>query len=124
MPRRTITATSRRRSITTTRRAFRFASSRRAYSRGKRRALLTRRFSCGRRERSTAEPQRRVESHDPPLQSRKPFLEPPLFGPITLGDRIGEGERQRIAVIRRGKATPAHVVLALQQDGVGGVVAV
>jgi hypothetical protein len=39
----------------------------------------------------------RAESHDPPLQSLKPFLEPALLGPVALGDRIGEGERQRVA---------------------------
>jgi hypothetical protein len=36
-------------------------------------------------------------SHDPPLQSLEPFLEAALLGPVALGDRIGEGERQRIA---------------------------
>jgi hypothetical protein len=39
----------------------------------------------------------RAESHDPPLQSLEPFLEAALLGPVALGDRIGEGERQRVA---------------------------
>ena len=66
----------------------------------------------------------RAESHDPPLQSLEPFLEAALLGPVAHGDRIGEGERQRVAVAGRGEPAPAHVVLALQQDGVRGVVAV
>jgi len=69
-------------------------------------------------------PRPRAESPDPPLQSLESFLEAPLLGPVAFGDRVGEGERQRIAVVGRGEAAPPHVVLARQQDGVRGIVAV
>src|SRR5882724_5757301 len=57
----------------------------------------------------------RAELHDLSLQSRERFVEPPLLSPIALGDRTGEGERQRIAVIGRGLAAPVHVVHALSR---------
>jgi len=60
-------------------------------------------------------PRPRAESPDPPLQSLESFLEAPLLGPVAFGDRVGEGERQRIAVVGRGEAAPPHVVLARQQ---------
>jgi hypothetical protein len=37
---------------------------------------------------------------------------------------MGKGERQGIAVVRRGETALPHVVLAFEQDGVRGVVAV
>ena len=57
----------------------------------------------------------RAESHDPPLQFLERFVEAAFLGPVALGNRIGEDERQRIAVIGRGKAAPPHVVLALER---------
>jgi hypothetical protein len=63
-------------------------------------------------------------SHDPTPEFLQPFLEPPLLGPIALGHRIGEGERQRVAVVGGSEPSPPHVVLALEQDGVAAVVAV
>ena len=39
-------------------------------------------------------------SPHPSLGARQPFLEPPLLGPVALGDRIGEGERERVPVVR------------------------
>jgi|HubBroStandDraft_4_1064222.scaffolds.fasta_scaffold163452_2 hypothetical protein len=45
----------------------------------------------------------RAESHDPPLQLLKRILKSPLLGPVALSHRIGEGERQRIAVVGRGE---------------------
>jgi len=66
----------------------------------------------------------RAASHDPFLQSLEPFLEAALLRPVAFGNRVGEGERQRVAVVGRGQAAPSHVVLALQQDGVRGVVTV
>src|ERR1700704_1744745 len=65
-----------------------------------------------------------MNSPEAPPQVRELLLEASLLGPVALRHRMGEGERQRIAVIRRGKAALPHVVLALEQDGVRGVVAV
>src|SRR5712672_105926 len=65
-----------------------------------------------------------MNSPDAPPQVRELLLEASLLGPVAPLDRIGEGKRQRITVIRRGEAALPHVVLALEQDGVRGVVAV
>ena len=37
----------------------------------------------------------------------QPFLEATLLGPVALGDRVGEGARQRIPVVGRGEPAPS-----------------